>query len=112
MTKICEKIENSKNVSYNSFALDMLPELFRNPERAALGCAVWSGFLRLRELLLLSRTLSRLCWHVHTDQSFCKFDKVLTINEFAIIQTKYSLFQVHRKLLGYSRENTSKSSPL
>ena len=30
--------------------LHMLPELFRYTERAALGCAVWSGFLRLREL--------------------------------------------------------------
>ena len=28
----------------------MVPELFRNNEWAALGCAVWSGFLRLREL--------------------------------------------------------------
>ena len=31
--------------------LYLLPELFRNTERAALGCSVWSGFLRLRELL-------------------------------------------------------------
>ena len=30
--------------------LDMLPELFRNTDRAALSCAVWSRFLRLREL--------------------------------------------------------------
>ena len=30
--------------------LQMLPELCRNTKRAALGCAVWSGFLRLREL--------------------------------------------------------------
>ena len=30
--------------------LHMLPVLFRNTERAALACAVWSGFLRLREL--------------------------------------------------------------
>ena len=30
--------------------LHMLPDLFRNTERAGLGCAVWSGFLRLREL--------------------------------------------------------------
>ena len=28
--------------------LDMLPVLFRNTGRAALGCEVWSGFLRLR----------------------------------------------------------------
>ena len=32
----------------------MLPEIFRNTERAALGFAVWSGILRLRELQLLS----------------------------------------------------------
>ena len=32
----------------------MLPGLFRNIKRAALGYAVWSGFLRLRELWLLS----------------------------------------------------------
>ena len=30
--------------------LHTLSELFRNTERAALGCAVWSGFLRSREL--------------------------------------------------------------
>ena len=29
--------------------LHMLPELFSNTERAALGCAVWLGFLRLRD---------------------------------------------------------------
>ena len=30
--------------------LHMLPELFRNTGQAALGYAVWSGFLRLLEL--------------------------------------------------------------
>ena len=30
--------------------LHMLSELFRNTKRAALGCAVLSGLLRLREL--------------------------------------------------------------
>ena len=30
--------------------MHMLPELFRNTERVASGCAIWSGFLRLREL--------------------------------------------------------------
>ena len=29
---------------------NMLPESIRNTEQAALGCAVLSGFLRLREL--------------------------------------------------------------
>ena len=32
--------------------LNMLSELIRNSERAALGCAVWSGFLRMRKLKL------------------------------------------------------------
>ena len=30
--------------------LHMLPDLLRNTERAALGCAFWSVFLRLHEL--------------------------------------------------------------
>ena len=40
--------------AYATPILHMLPELFRNTERAALGCVVWSGFLRFRELWLLS----------------------------------------------------------
>ena len=39
-------------VAHTNLILHMLPELFRNTELAAPDCAVWSGFLRLREMKL------------------------------------------------------------
>ena len=46
---VSESEQETSNLYIAAHAnLHILPELFRNTERAALGCAVWSGFLRLR----------------------------------------------------------------